>query len=113
MQQSRSIEKDNRPSPVNTVNISRSFSRYEPTSSPPTSSPQSLYPPVPDSKADGRKSPTQVQNPDTGPVRSHSDIFETQDDDDESPTNEEDETEESFPEGFDELPIEIQSLMER
>ena len=86
---------------------SKSFSRYE---SPTTATlPRSQTEPV--STVSGTPSPTKTQSPEPMLERSHSDIFETQDD--ETVQNADDEPNGQFPEGFAELPIEIQSLMER
>ena len=89
---------------------SRSFSRYEP------SAPSTLVPPIETIKLDNEKakphSPVKTLSPESIEEKSHNDIFDTHDDD--QPGKEaEAEATGSFPEGFDDLPIEIQSLMER
>ncbi|KAI9669646.1 MAG: hypothetical protein M1831_007342 [Alyxoria varia] len=86
---------------------SKSFSRYEPPSATPLARAQT----EPVSTLSGTPSPTKTRSPEPILERSHSDIFETQDD--EPAQNEDDEPNGQFPEGFAELPIEIQSLMER
>lgn len=107
-----SKDKKSRPNPVNT---SKSFVRYEPASPPTSQSPQAPPGRGPPQLASPR-SPIDVKQQPSIPERTHSDIFETQDDEDDDTTavkHGEEDVEDSFPEGFDELPIEVQSLMER
>lgn len=113
MQRTPSNDKKSRPIPVNTTNHGKSFARYEPSSPTSAPSPQSITGSGTSIKGAAPQSPETAPAPSVPPERTHSDIFETQDGDDESPDVEDEATEESFPDGFDELPIEIQSLMER
>lgn len=96
-----------RPPPPQT---SRSFSRYEPSL--PTISTSADNGAKPSVKTYASGSPIKSLSPERISEKSHSDIFESLED--EHPSKEaEEEATGSFPEGFDELPIEIQSLMER
>ena len=91
-----------RPDPLKT----QSFSRYDSPSSKQTpTDPASI---LTGSLNALTQSPT-VRTPDTD--QSHSDVFDTQDDDE--PSQMDGEEDDAGREGFDQLPIEIQSLMER
>lgn len=89
---------------------SRSFSRYEPSLPSISTSLDSGARSI--TKTDAQSSPIRASSPEIIGEKSHSDIFESHDDETPSKGVEE-EAMGSFPDGFDELPIEIQSLMER
>lgn len=91
---------------------SRSFSRYEPQSSPAASGKDS-DPPL-TAGASLTESPTRVRETGHAPERSHSDVFETPDDpESEHQTEADADPEDASREDFESLPIEIRSLVER
>lgn len=91
------------------IQTSRSFSRYEPQT-PPVSALSKSSAEV-EEKAPVSLTPLETKSPEQEQEKSHSDIFESRED--AEPEYEVDASSGSFPDGFDALPIEIQSLMER
>ena len=105
MQRIQEREQPSSPSPIKT----QSFSRFQsPSSKQPSTDPASILIGSPDSFP---ASPA-PQTSQPGPERSHSDIFDTQDET-ETPTTLDGEQDGTDHEALGELPIEIQSLMER